>query len=318
MKSLLAVVFASVYGLSIRLLFGFFDNLMGIMSASFIMLVPVIIGALTVLFIPKADIKNAIHAFFMPWLTSLAILIVTMMCNIEGAICWIMIFPMFAILAGFGGVGVYFFRRYRKNNEDKPNTLNISLLLLVPTALGFAEGDRTLIPKEFILTKEVIIAAPPAKVWQSLTNINTITPTEKRSSLSDIIGFPKHLSTSLDTLAVGGKRVAQYENGLYFEETISRYEPGHLMVLDIKTDPKKIPPTVLDEHIVIGGKHVDILEDQYILEQLPDGNSRLILSSKFFINTPFNWYAGIWADYLMADILDGELKLIKNRSEKTK
>jgi hypothetical protein len=29
----------------------------------------------------------------------------------------------------------------------------------------------------------------------------------------------------------------------------------------------------------------------------------------------FNWYAGIWAKYLMSDLLKGELNLIKQRSE---
>ena len=125
--------------------------------------------------------------------------------------------------------------------------------------------------------------------------------------MSTVIGFPRHVKTTLDTLAVGGKRTAYYEKGLYFNETISRYEPGKLLVLDIKTDPTKIPPTVMDEHIIIGGKHVDLVQDVYLLEQLSDGNCQLCLSSHFFINTAFNWYTGIWANYLMGDILSGEL-----------
>ena len=108
--------------------------------------------------------------------------------------------------------------------------------------------------------------------------------------------------------------MAYYDKGLYFNETITEYEHEKKMVLDIKTDPNKIPPTVMDEHILIGGRHVDILQDVYTLEQLPNGNYLLKLSSHFFINTPFNWYAAIWADYLMSDILDAELQLIQSRA----
>lgn len=107
--------------------------------------------------------------------------------------------------------------------------------------------------------------------------------------------------------------MAYYDKGLFFDETITEYEIEKRLVLDIKTDPKNIPPTVMDEHILIGGKHVDILQDIYTLEPLPNGNCLLKLSSRFFINTPFNWYAAVWAKYLMSDILNGELELIKGR-----
>ena len=55
--------------------------------------------------------------------------------------------------------------------------------------------------------------------------------------------------------------------GLYFNETISNFETEKLLVLDIKTDPKNIPPTVMDEHILIGGKpvsytHLDVYKRQ--------------------------------------------------------
>jgi hypothetical protein len=65
---------------------------------------------------------------------------------------------------------------------------------------------------------------------------------------------------------------------------------------------------------VLGGKHVDIQQDTYQLEKLPNGQCRLTLSSQFYINTPFNWYAGIWAKYLMNDILQGQLELIASRT----
>lgn len=320
MKSLLAVAFASVYGLSIRLLFGFLDNIMGIMSVTFLVLVPMLIGFVTIIVIPKQKGINGVGAFFLPWLTSLVILVITMLLNIEGSICWIMIYPFFAILAGLGGLIAYYIKKGRAKNMSndndfgKPTTLNMSLLFLLPAFAGYVEGEKTLTPRHFNMSEEVIIAASPKEVWKELTHINELESKEKTGSFSGMLGFPRHLRTVLDTPAIGGKRIAIYEKGLYFKETISQYEPEHLMALDIKTDPKNIPPTVMDEHILIGGKHIDILEDVYKLEALPDGKSRLTLSTHFYINTPFNWYSGIWAHYLMKDILQEELELIKTRT----
>ncbi len=323
MKSIFAIAFATIYGLAIRFLFAFLNNFMEIMSITFLLLVPIGIGFLTVALTPKKKISSGGSAFFRPWLTSLVILAITILLKIEGVICWIMIYPLFAILAGCGGLIAYHtLKRHSKKGSDylddndweKPNTLNVSLLIFMPLIIGLIEGDRTTFSKEFNITREVVISAPPTTIWRALTYPNERVPIEKTSSLANFLGFPKHLRTTLDTLAIGGKRMVFYENGLYFEETILKYEPEHLLVLAIKTDPNKIPPTVLDEHIVIGGKHIDIQEDVYKLEQLIDGSSRLTLSSRFYINTPFNWYAGIWATYLMSDILQGELDLIKKRT----
>ncbi len=319
MKTLLAVSLATIYGVSLRIMFGLLNNFMGIMSVSFLILAPVIIGFLTIILIPKEKTQSSSGAFFKPWLTSLVILFVTMALNIEGSICWIMIYPLFSILAGIGGAIAYYMRKQRTNAPDKkdwenPNTLNVSFILFIPLVVGLVEGDRTLTPKDYNISKSVVIFASAKDVWHELTNINDIDIKENQNTLSNLMGFPKHLSTTLDTIAIGGKRIAIYENGLYFDETISKVENEKILVLDIKTDPFNIPPTVMDEHIVIGGKHVDILQDIYTIERLSDNSCRLTLSSRFYINTPFNWYAGIWAEYLMGDILTGQINLIKERA----
>lgn len=322
MNPFFAILFATVYGVILRIVFGFLGDIMGIMGVSFLVLAPLIIGFVTVILLPKRKTISNTSAFFTPWITTVVILIVTMALNIEGAICWIMISPLFAIAAGVGGLIANRFRRKKdeildKENHDywtKPDKLTTSCILLLPMILGLAEGDRLLARKDMIITKEVEIPATTTVVWKVLGNIGEIKQSEKSTSFSTLIGFPEHVKTTLDTLAKGGRRVAYYDKGLYFNETITEYENEKLMVLDIKTDPHKIPPTVMDEHILIGGKHVDILEDVYSLEKLSNGNCRLKLSSHFFINTPFNWYAGIWAKHLMNDILVSELNLIKERA----
>ncbi len=321
MKSIFAITLVTLYGLSMRLFFVSSNGLMQVMSMAFIFILPMAIGYLTVKLLPSDSVKSASGAFWMPWLTCLVILMITIMLNIEGGICWIMIFPIFAILSGVGGV-IAFNQRDRNAEKrdddddilDSPNSLRVSVIVLLPLVLGLIEGKRTQSRSDLTLSRNIIVAAPPSKVWQSLLNIKAIEHKETRWSFSTLIGFPNHLKTTLDTLKIGGIRTAQYEKGLRFDEIITQFEPEKRLVLDINTDPTKIPPTVMDEHIVIGGKHLDILEDIYTLQALPDGKTRLTLSSHFFISTPFNWYAGLWANYLMNDILENELKIIEKRA----
>jgi hypothetical protein len=309
-----------VYGLIIRLLFGSANGVMQIMSVTFLFLVPVVIGFLTIMLMPAAKTTTRTSAFFKPWLTSLVVLVATILLQIEGTICWIMVFPIFATFAGIGGLLAFQLRKSKtvdpngsdENKWQKPNTLNVSLLFVVPLVLGLVEGEKALVPREMVIRRAVTINAPAAAVWKQLTSSKAVSPDESQTSISALLGFPKHMSTTLDTVVVGGKRTAYYEKGLYFEETITKYEPNRLLVLRVDANPNAIPPTVMDEHILIGGKHLDILEDVYVLKPLPGGSTRLTLSSRFYINTPFNWYARIWAHSLMSDILQSELELIKN------
>jgi hypothetical protein len=317
MKSISAISIASFYGLMIRLLFGLSSGVMSIMSISFLCIVPIFIGFMTVKLMGLSKISSSALAFWFPWLTCLALLIITIILNIEGLICWIMIYPLFSIAAGIGGIIAY--NRLQKSANRKldiTDHLNASLVYILPFLFAYIEGEKTLIKKDIVITQEVIIDASTSTVWHQLTNVNTIDYNDITPSFSTLMGFPAHKETKIKSLEIGGKRMAIYEKGLYFDETIIELIPERLLKLRIKTDPKNIPPKVMDEHIVIGGKHVDILEDIYTLLPLENGKCKLKLSSHFWIRTPFNWYSEIWAKYLMASLLKGELNLIAMRCHK--
>ena len=322
MKLLISVFFASVYGLSIRLLFDFFDGSLGIMSLSFFFLVPFLLGYLTILLLPYKESHTATGAFFKPLLPCLVILVVTMYFNIEGSICWIMAFPILGVFAGIGGV-IAFNRKKRramikerwdfeKDDWHKPGSLKISLLFLIPLLAGIIEGDSTSSSKTLTIEKKMELKAAPDAVWNALIENSRSHTGTRRNTLSGMMGFPHHLNTTMRTPSVGGSRVATYEKGLEFVETIKKIEPGRLLILEITTDPSKISKAIMDEHIVIGGDHIKMQEDEYRLEPLSNGGTRLTLSSRFVINTPFNWYAGIWARLLMSDILQEELHSLEH------
>jgi hypothetical protein len=326
MKLLSSILIASCYGLTIRLLYGVFDNLMPIMGITFFFLVPFLIGYLTIFLIPYKESQTRTGAFFKPWLTCAVILFVTWRVGIEGAVCWVMAFPLFALQAGLGGL-VAFSRKQRrarkdiewdfdKEDSDKTGGLKVSFLFMIPLLAGLIEGDRTASYQELTVVKKVDIQASSAVVWNTLL-INEAPGAEKRRpTLSGIFGFPRHVSTTVGEPVVGGSRLATYQKGLTFMETIEKMEPCRLLALKIQTDPSKISKAIMDEHIVIGGKHIKMLQDEYTLEELPNGGTRLSLASRFCINTPFNWYAGLWSDLFMSDILKDELTTIQQLSEK--
>jgi len=321
MKLLLSITLAAVYGISLRMLFASFGDAIAIMSISFFFIVPFLIGYLTVLLLPYRERHTAKGAFFKPWLTCLVILVVTCYFGIEGQICWVMAFPIFALVSGFGGVFAFHRKRRRalknvewdfdKPDDERPGTLNISLLFFIPLFTGLLEGNRISSFDNLTIEKQIEIPAPPDIVWNALTAARQTNVKTRHLSLCSMLGFPRHVSTILDTAAIGKQRIAKYEKGLTFFETITRLEPGRRFEVSITTDPSTISKAVMDEHIVIGGEHIRMQGDDYTLQPLPDGKTRLSLVSHFSINTPFNWYARIWATWLMSEVLQEELQSLQ-------
>lgn len=284
------------------------------MSVTFLALTPSLIGFITVILVPADKVKTLSRAFFTPWLTTLAILFITMALALEGAICWIMIYPFFSVLAGLGGVCAYYIKN-RVRGSRSNNTLNLSVVMMLPILMGIIEKDAVSKKQEYTSSASVIINAEPRMVWQALIQAGNTPSQHKRLSMAAAIGFPAHVNTVVDSLRVGGKRIAYYQKGLYFDETVKSYQTNSNLVLSVKTDPEKISPKVMDEHILIGGKHLAILEDQYKIDKLDNGMSRLTLSSKYVICTPINWYSALWADILMQDILNAELAGVEVRAK---
>lgn len=322
MNTLLAICLAATYGLIMRLLFGFLDDMSQIMSFTFLIVVPLLIGFLTVLLTPADKTTSGTAAFFKPWLTSLVLLFITLLTKVEGVICWVLLFPLFATVAGLGGLIAYHFKKARTDLDERsdgpdwprPNTLNVSLVFMLPVALGVLEGERALTPQEITIREQLTIDAPVARVWQALAQQHVLSRQQRVPLSSALLGFPRHLATSLDTLAVGGTRVSYFEKGLRFQEKVVRLEKERLLTFSVNTEPGQFPPTVMDEHVMIGGKHLDILDDTYQLQALAGGRTRVTLAGRFYINTPFNWYARIWANYLMSDMLQGELHSVQKRA----
>lgn len=325
MKLLLSITLATTYGISMRLLFVSFGDVLSVMSVTFFAIVPFLIGYLTILLLPYRENHTQTGAFFKPWLPCLAILFITSICGMEGMICWVMAFPLLALVAGIGGMVAFRRKRRRalkdiewdfeKDDPPKPGAFNISLLFFIPLFAGVLEGNRISSFEKLDVGGQVEVAASPEVVWSVLTARHDYVVPPTHPTLCAMMEFPRHLSTTLDTLAIGRKRTSVYEKGLTFDETITRLVPSRRLEVAIANDPSKISKAVMDEHIVIGGEHIRMRGDAYALEPVSGGKTRLSLVSHFSINTPFNWYAGLWAKWLMSDVIREELNSINQRCQ---
>jgi hypothetical protein len=151
-------------------------------------------------------------------------------------------------------------------------------------------------------------------VWREIVSVRTITPEEQRPALFTTLGFPRPLSATLSRDGVGGVRLARFERGILFVETVTEWEPDARLKFTIAAQTDSIPPSTLDDHVTIGGPYFDVLSGEYRIEPAANGGVRLHLRSELRVSTTFNLYASLWADAVMRSIQDNILGVIQRRS----
>lgn len=312
----IGVGIAAGIGLLFRI---FFDVAWGatffsVMAIGFLVGVPLLMGFVTIYIIEKERTYSATASYIIPWITVFVLFIVTICINIEGWACWLMALPLFMIFSGFGGLWAH---KVRAREKQKKNKLQLSIAFLLPLIITPIEHMIGASSKQFKAYTEINIHASKDQIWKNVTRVRAIDQSQDSASFTRFLGFPRPIEAELDKESVGGKRKAIFENGLIFNEEVIAYKPQKSMTFTIHANPYDIPSTTMDKHIVVGGEFFDVLNGTYQLDQVNKSTYKLRLFSNFKLHTTFNFYAGIWANWIMKDIQQNILKVIKARAENT-
>jgi len=275
-----------------------------VMTLAFLFVVPFVIGYLTV---RPARNPSLVYRLFAPWLSSVITIGVAMAVGWEGAICVAMGAPIILIVSSLGGLAAA--------SDTARNPVVMPLLIVLPYVVAPIEARRSP-PQRFVETvAEIDIDAPPPVVWALVTSVDSIRPEETGPALFTRIGFPRPISATLSAPGVGGIRRARFEHGLTFTETVTTWVPDSLLSFTIRPNTDSIPPTTLDPHVTIGGRFFDVLTGTYELHRMSNSRTHLVLRSRHRVSTPFNFYAGWWADRIMRSVQDNILAVHRLRAE---
>lgn len=231
--------------------------------------------------------------------------------NLEGLICVVFLLPLGMMVASVGGlcagmVDRILSRRYRG--------MPMACVAILPMLVAPAEARWVQSPLEHrVVATEICIHAPAGVVWSNIERVRPILPSELRPEWTHLIGFPRPIEATLSHEGVGGVRHASFEHGLVFIETVTAWDPDRRVAFSIRADTAAIPRTTLDEHVTIGGRYLDVLEGEYRIEPLGNGDVMLHLSSEERLSTDFNGYAGLWSDAVMRSLQSSILEVIQKR-----
>ena len=115
---------------------------------------------------------------------------------------------------------------------------------------------------------------------------------------------------------VGSVRTATFAGGVTFVETVHDWNRNRDLAFSIRALTDRIPAVTLDEHVTIGGPYFDVLDGRYRIEPLGDDRVVLHLTSRYRLSTGVDFYAGPWCDYVMRNIQETILEVIRDRCER--
>ncbi len=308
------VIIGGAYAFLIRILFsnpvlkdGMFK--FSLFSITFIWIVPILIGAIPIIFAPKDKKISIRFSIWSPVVSVLLFFLIAFLSHIEDIIClWILAIP-FVTGAIIGGITI---RAIVVHNRKKKGYLYS--LLLVPALSSLVEGQFKTPVQRFSYSNSVTISATPQAIWPNIIRVREIKENEYRKGFFYYAGIPRPLYATLDTDAAGGIRIGHFGGGLRFIERVATWEPNQKISFDITVDETSIGNSVFDNHILRGGRF-RFVEAAYQLQQTGPNTTLLTLKSTYELNSKINGYASYWGQILLNDFQGRLLEVIKQRCD---
>ncbi len=280
-----------------------------VMTVAFLVLAPIAVGWITLSLVQKP--RGVLVCLFLPWPAILLSNSLAALLDLEGAICILFALPITLVFGSIGGILCDVFAA----SDAKYKRTPMAFVTCLPMVL--APMEARLAPPTQLRTVEtaIRIQAAPSVVWSNIERVPSISPKELPPTWTHGIGFPRPVEATLSYEGVGGIRHARFEHGLLFIETVTDWQPEDRLAFSIKADTAHIPPTVMDEHVKVGGPYFDVLQGEYRIEKLGGGDVLLHLSSRERLSTDFNLYAALWSDAVMRSLQNSILQVVKQRCE---
>ncbi|WP_206239812.1 SRPBCC family protein [Novosphingobium terrae] len=160
------------------------------------------------------------------------------------------------------------------------------------------------------------IDAPPQVVWRNTVEIPEIRPEERRWTFShNIVGVPRPIDARIDSQGVGAVRHLRWTKGVTFEEVVTGWQQDRALSWTFRFGPGSIPKAV-EGHIKVDSPYLKLLGGEYRLSPLPQGRTRLTLTTRYRIATPINAYCDLWGHLFLNDFHGAVLNVIRQRSER--
>ena len=208
--------------------------------------------------------------------TTLVGLLASAVVQKEGAVCLVMVSPLIYVMIFAGALcGRIWFRVDR----DKLNLSMFPLLALVIAAEPQWRSDR-----EAVVADEILIHAPPAKVWPHILAFPEIAEPPRYWLFR--LGLPYPMQTTNGGNFAGALRKCIFSNGVTLPERVVEFVPEARLTFDITEQPAD--PEAYG--------HVTLHRGRFELRDNHDGTTTLTGSSWYSLHVRPRWYFALWME----------------------
>lgn len=300
----------ALVGLLMRLVFsGALNDAFSTMGASFIVLCPALVGAITVYLAERQSRRSWGSYFVLGALANMLFVSGTLLALIEGLICAIIILPLFGLLGGLSGLAMGAVCRLTNWPRQA-----VTCVAVLPFVLGGIEPRIPLPDGNGSVERAILIDATPERIWEFLENARDIRPDEVDSAWMYRIGVPVPTAGVSEHTGPGVVRHVTMGKGIRFDQVATEWAPNRRVLWTYRFAPDSFPPGALDDHVRIGGHYFDLRDTEYVLTPMGK-RTELRIRMRYRVSTHFNWYAEPIARFLIGNFEDTILKFYARRAE---
>lgn len=304
------IIAGALAGLALRLVFiGRPGGPYAAMMASFILLVPMVVGGVTVYQAEQKYRRTWGYDLWAPFLANGLFVLGTLLMLIEGLICAIVIVPVFATVGMVGGLIMGIVCRITK----WPRHTLYSFAAL-PLVLGGLEGSIATPTHLGSTERTIIIRAAPEIVWHQIMHARAIRPEEMERAWLFRIGVPLPIAGIVEASPDGPVRKIKMGKDVHFDQVFTETRENQYVRWTYRLYHDSFPPYALDDHVVVGGYYFDVKDTSYTLTSAAVG-TELNISMGYRVTTQFNWYAEPLARFLLGNFEETVLDFYRRRSE---
>lgn len=285
-------------------------NNSGTITVSFLIITPICISSFIAYVADPLFKKEFASYVITPIFFILAVSFASAFMLKEGLVCILMLLPFWILLSFLGS-----FITYKIRNAIKITQLQCSALLLIPFIVIPIENSIPIDERVENVSREIIINASPETIWPLLRGVEAVQPYEGKWNITqDIIDVPRPIGAKLVGDGIGAKRYAKWNKNIHFKEEITQWQKykriGWKFIFD---DTEKWDFD--DQHLMPDSNYFKVISGGYSLKKLDDGRTKISLDTQYWMQVPLSGYAAWWGDYMLGDIHDNLLNMIKNRAE---
>ena len=238
------------------------------------LLVPFVVGLAAAWWWRRLNRGIAISALDSLWVSLMGLAAAAIFLR-EGVVCLVMAFPLLYVMIY---AGVLIGRAWFKSRANTMQLTIFPLLAVLTVTDVFYRHDQ-----ETVVTDEIIINAPPEKVWTNVLAFPEIP--DQPGYWIFRLGLPYPTETTNGGNFVGADRQCIFSDGIVIKEQVAEFIPNEKLTFDIVEQPT---------HPEVYG-HISLHRGQFILRDNGNGTTTLIGSSWYTLHVRPVWYFDAWA-----------------------